>query len=147
MSKLIQALLTGIFFTFMLDGFLFIGILLNYIHLYEIPVYYNILFADHQCWLLFAALTILIGFITIYLDRIKITAIILGAMFAITALALIPSVGEALGANMLKTKNVTLQDARYLYHGDIYYEGRDFYYMYDNELQKFITLYKKDIKK
>ena len=48
MSKLIQALLTGIFITFILDFFIFLGIKQNYIDFYEIDVYYNILFADHQ---------------------------------------------------------------------------------------------------
>lgn len=146
MSKLLQAFLTGIFFTFILDGFLFIGILVNYIDAYDIPVYYNILFADHQCWLLFIFFSIIIGFITIYLERPKRAAIALASMFSITALTLIPSIGESLGSAILKEKDVTLQDNRYLYHGDIYYEGRDFYFIFDNELQKFITLNKKDIK-
>jgi len=48
MSKLIQAFLAGIFFTFFLDFFIFLGILLHYINFYEIDLYYNILFADNQ---------------------------------------------------------------------------------------------------
>ena len=48
MNKLFQAFLTGVFFTFILDFFLFLGIFLNYIKYYEIDLYYNILFADHQ---------------------------------------------------------------------------------------------------
>ena len=91
-------------------------------------------------------LTVFIRFITTYLERPKIAATVLGLMFTTAALALTPQVGEALGAALLQEKGVTLRDARYHYYGDIYYEGRDFYFMYEHELQKFITLDKKDIK-
>lgn len=145
MSKLFQALLTGVFFTFILDGFLFIGILVHYINAYDIPVYYNILFADHQCWLLFGLLSLILGFVSIYLNNTKIKILILSIFFVLTALSLIPTIGNTLGQAMLMKKAQTLKDNRYTYYGDIYYEGRDFYYFYDDELQKFITLKKKDI--
>jgi len=147
MSKFIQALLTGLFFTFILDGGLFIGVFINYIQHFDIPVYYNILFADNQCWLLFGVMTLFLGFVTIYLNRPKVAAIILGTLFSMASLALIPAIGQAVGSAMLMSEDETLMDDRYTYHGSIYYEGRSFYYFYDDELQKFITLDKKDLKK
>ena len=48
MSKLVQAFLSGAFFTFFLDFFLFLGMKLNYIDYYKIDLYYNPFFADNQ---------------------------------------------------------------------------------------------------
>ena len=97
MSKFFQAFLTGIFFTFILDFFIFLGIKLNYIDFYEIDLYYNILFADNQCFILYAIFSALIGYIVIYMNNNKVSAIVLGILFATAALTLVPPIGYKLG--------------------------------------------------
>ncbi len=146
MSKFILAFLSGIFFTFILDFFLFLGIKLNYIDYYEIDVYYNILFADHQSIIAYALSTLILGYITIYIDNNKLSAIVLGVLFFIVSLTLIPPIGKSVGTMLLMQKNVTLKDHRYTYKGDIYYEGRKNITFYDYDLDKIITLEKKDLK-
>ena len=146
MSKFILAFLSGIFFTFILDFFLFLGIKLNYIDYYEIDVYYNILFADHQSIIAYALSTLILGYITIYIDNNKLSAIVLGVLFFIVSLTLIPPIGKSVGTMLLMQKNVTLKDHRYTYKGDIYYEGRENITFYDYDLDKIITLEKKDLK-
>ena len=146
MSKVVLAFLSGIFFTFILDFFVFLGIKLNYIDFYEIDVYYNILFADHQSIIAYALSTLFLGYITIYIDNNKLSAIVLGVLFFISSLTLIPPVGKSVGAMLLMKKDVTLQDHKYSYRGDIYYDGRDFITFYDYDLDKIITLNKKDLK-
>ncbi len=146
MSKFFQAFLTGIFFTFILDFFIFLGIKLNYIDFYEIDLYYNILFADNQCFILYAIVSAIIGYIVIYVNNNKTSAIVLGILFSIAALTLIPPIGHKLGEMMLMTKNATLQDARHTYIGDIYYDGRTRVTFYDYNLKKVINLDKKRLK-
>ncbi len=146
MSKFFQALLTGIFFTFILDFFIFLGIKLNYIDFYEIDLYYNILFADNQCFILYAVVSAIIGYIVIYLNNNKTSAIVLGVLFFITALTLIPPVGNKLGEMVLMQKDTTLQDERHTYVGDIYYDGRSKVTFYDYNLKKVINLDKKRLK-
>ena len=143
MTKLFQAFLTGIFFTFILDFFIFLGIKLNYIDFYNIDLYYNILFADHQNIYLFSIFSIIIGYVVIYVDNNKISTVILGALFAVVSLGLIKPVGNSLGELMLMSKNITLQDSRHTYIGDIYYDGRKKITFYDYELKKVIILDKK----
>jgi len=48
MSKIVQMILSGMFFTFILDFFLFLGVKETYIDSHGIKLYYNILFADNQ---------------------------------------------------------------------------------------------------
>jgi len=147
MSKLFQAFLTGIFFTFILDFFLFLGIQQNYIRVYEIDVYYNILFVDNQNIYIYSILTILIGYIVIYLNNNKISATILGMMFLAVSLTLIEDVGKEVAKMLLMEKNVTIKWKKYTYNGDIYYNGRENISFYDYELKKIILLNKKDIKR
>lgn len=145
MSKLFQAFLTGIFFTFILDFFIFLGIKKNYIDFYEIDLYYNILFADHQNIILYTIFTILIGYLVIYLNNNKISVIALGLLFSLSGLTLLSPIGHSLGETILMQKNITLKDTKHLYHGDIYYDGRTKITFYDYELEKIILLNKKDL--
>jgi len=145
MSKLVQALFTGIFITFILDFFIFLGIKQNYIDLYEIDLYYNILFADHQNIYLFSSASIFLGLIIIYLNNTKVSLTIIGFLSLLALSTLISSVGEEVGKTLLMSKNITLKSDKYIYHGDIYYDGRKKITFYDNELQKIIILDKKDL--
>ena len=146
MSKFFQAFLTGIFFTFILDFFIFLGIKLNYIDFYEIDLYYNILFADNQCFILYAIFSAIIGYVVIYVNNNKVSAIVLGTLLFITSLTLIPPIGYQLGEMMFMQKNATLQDERHTYVGDIYYDGRTRVTFYDYNLKKVINLDKNRLK-
>ena len=146
MSKAVQALLTGMFFTFFLDFFIFLGIKQNYIDFYEIDLYYNILFADHQNAYLFFGISIILGYIVIYVNNNKVSLSVIGFLSILALSTLIHGIGNRLGEDMFMTKNATLQDARYTYHGDIYYNGRQQITFYDYELKKIILLDKKELK-
>ncbi len=146
MIKAVQAFLAGIFFTFILDFFFFLGIHLHYINRHGIDIYYNILFADHQSLPLYLAMTLLLGYLTIYTVHPKRVALILAGLFGTVLLVLIPPVGNAAGEALLMEKGRTLYDARYRYHGDVYYDGRDAVWIYDDELKNIIKLMKKDLK-
>ncbi|MBU1659118.1 hypothetical protein KKG72_08720 [bacterium] len=145
MTKVIQAFLSGVFFTFILDFFIFLGIKLHYIDFYEIDLYYNILFADNQNIFIYFICTAGLGYLVTYTNNIKRDSIILGVFFLIAASTLIAPIGKALGEAMFMEKNVTLKNAKYTFRGDVYYEGRQIITFYDYELQKVILLKKKDL--
>jgi len=145
-SKVFQAFLTGIFFTFILDFFIFLGIKENYIDFYKIDLYYNILFADNQNIFIYLIFSAIIGYIVVYINNNKFSAIVLGILFFITSLTLFHGVGHSVGEMLFTKKNVTLHNARHTFIGDIYYDGRTQITFYDYELQKIITLNKKDLK-
>lgn len=145
MSKAVQALLSGLFFTFILDFFLFLGIKLHYIDAYEIDLYYNILFADNQNIYLWIFFTALLGYVTLYLNN-KITLIVMGTLFFFVFTTLIAPVGAAVGEMMFLQKDKTLQTKKFIYTGDIYYDGRKELYFYDKKLEKMLTIDKNKIK-
>ena len=146
MSKAIQALLTGMFFTFFIDFFIFLGLKQNYIDFYEIDLYYNILFADHQSAYLFFGVSIILGFIVIYKNNNKLSIIVIGILSLFALSTLTHSVGYTLGEMMFMEKNKFIKDGRYSYHGDIYYNGRTQITFYDYELKKIIILDKNRLK-
>ena len=146
MSKVVQALFSGIFFTFILDFFIFLGIKLHYIDFYEIDLYYNILFADNQNIFIFSFFTIFIGYLVMYVDFIKLKLSIIGLLFIFSFSTLITPIGHSVGEMILMKKNQTLQNARHTFVGDIYYDGRTTFTFYDTELQKIVILDKKELK-
>ena len=147
MTKFFQAFLTGIFFTFLLDFFMFLGIKHNYIDFYEIDLYYNILFADHQNIYIYMIVSALIGFIVTYINNIRISLIVVGFLSILSLSTLIPTIGHGLGEMLLMKKNITYKDSKYTYIGDVYYDGRTKITFYDYELKKMIFLNKNDISK
>ena len=145
MSKLIQALLSGIFVTFILDFFLFLGLFQNYIRPKEIDLYYNILFADNQNIIIFVVFTILLSYILVYTNT-KLSLIVVGILSTLSLSTLISPIGEIVGTAILSSKNVTIQTQKFSYTGDIYYKGRENITLYDYKLKKIIILNKNNIK-
>ncbi len=147
MTKLLQALLTGLLFTFLLDAFIFVGIKINYIDFHHIPVYYNVLFADHQNIYIFTLFTLLIDFVITYVNNAKLSLIFVGSLFVLATATLIAPIGKMLGEMMLLQKDIFLKDKKYTYRGDSYYRGRKQITFYDYELKKVIILDKKRLLK
>jgi hypothetical protein len=131
--------------TFIFDFFLFLGIKLHYIDFYQIPLYYNILFADNQNIYLYFGLSFLFVYIIIYLKNLKFKTTLLVLAFLISLTPLIQPIGYEVGMKMFMQKNTLLKNTKFTFKGDIYYIGRQSIYFYDTELQKMITLQKKDL--
>lgn len=145
MIRAIQALLTGMFITFILDFFLFLGVMLHYIEFYKIGLYYNILFVDNQNWYLFFSLSIIFGLMVIYIKNYKISLIPIVIISIFTSLTLFEDFGYMAGEAMFMKKNTTLRSAKFTYTGNIIYEGREEITFYRNDIAKIITLKKKDL--
>jgi len=145
MNKAIQALLTGMFITFILDFFLFLGILLNYIDFYKVDLYYNILFADNQNGYLFFGLSALLGLLVVYVKNYKISLSVIAILCVAVLSTLTEDIGRNVGENMLMTKNTTLKTQKHLYVGDIIYDGRQKITFYDYNFKKTVALEKKDL--
>jgi len=146
MIKLVQALLIGLFFTFTLDFFLFLGLKLHYIDPLGIKVYYNTLFADNQNPYLFAAITLLSTILAYFIRSTGIFLTILVFITLSVMSVLIPFIGEEAGQNMFKISNQTITIPPHVYRGDILYIDRKEIYFYDTDLERMITLPKESYK-
>jgi hypothetical protein len=145
MNKAIQALLTGMFIIFILDFFLFLGIFINYIDFYKVDLYYNILFADNQNGYLFFGLSVVLGFLVVYIKNYKISLATIAILSVAAISTLTQDIGRSVGENMLMTKNTTLKTPKHLYVGDIIYDGRQTITFYDYNFKKTVVLDKKDL--
>ena len=145
MSKLVQALLVGFLITLILDGFVFIGMHVNYINYHEIDLFYKPFFMNNQNIYIFVAISIILGSIVTYINNDKFSAIIIGILFTLSLSTLIAPVGHALGEMMFMTKGVTLKDNKHIYNGNIYYDGKTQIIFFDTDVNKMITINKKDL--
>jgi len=144
-SKLGSAFLAGMFFTFFLDFFFILGLFLNYIQAQDIDVYYNVLFADHQSFLLFFIGIIIFGYLFLFFYSTKIAILIFGVCFALVNLTQIPSIGYRVGEMMFAQENKILNEGKHTYIGKIVYEGRDKIWFFDEALDKMIEFKKENI--
>ncbi len=142
MNKALLALLTGMFITFIMDYFLFLGVKINYFDFYEIKVFYNVLFADNQNFLIFFGFSFLFGFIVIFIGNKKLTILLISVLTLISIAPLFSDIGRSLGKMMFMKKNLTYNEAKYSFTGDVYYEGRTTIHFYDNDLKRIIILQK-----
>ncbi len=145
MSKAVQALLSGIFFTFILDFFLFLGIKFNYIDKLGIEIYYNVLFADHQNFILFFLISIIIGWLIVYSKNLFFKLTIMTLLFILALSTLLEPIGFRVGKALFMRENVTLHNKKFTFRGDIYYIGRKKITFHDKELNKTILLNKDEI--
>ena len=145
MSKAIQALLSGMLMTFILDFFLFLGIKINYIDAYDIDLYYNILFADNQNIFIYLFFSAVLGYLLIYFSG-KVAVALFGFMSIIVLATLYAPVGKNVGEMLLMQKDIALQTKRFSYHGDLLYDGRDRVSFYDYRLKKVLHIEKNRIK-
>lgn len=145
MNKAIQALLTGMFITFILDFFLFLGVMLHYIEFHKINLYYNILFVDNQNWYLFFSLSIILGWMVIYIKNYKVSLVPIILISIFTSLTLFEDVGYMAGEAMFMKRDVTLSTSKFTYRGNIIYDGREEITFYRTDINKTITLKKKDL--
>lgn len=147
MNKFIQAFLTGMFITFILDFFLFLGLFLNYINLYGVDVYYNILFADNQNWYIFFGLSILLGYAAVYIKSTKFTLGLIALLSFFSLLTLFEDIGRSIGEAIFMKKNTSIEIKKYTYNGDIIYDGRKEITFFDYQLNKTVKIEKKDLKR
>lgn len=145
MSKLFQALLSGLFFTFFMDYFFLLGIKINYIDKYIEALYYDNFFADTQNIFIYTFFTLLIGYLVIYLNSSKMKITIVSILFILSSSTLIEKIGFKAGEFLFLQKDVIFQDKKHTFIGDVYYSGRTKIIFYDTDLKKIITLNKKEL--
>ncbi len=145
MSKIIQIILVGVFFTFIADFFFFLGIKLHYIDVLGIEVYYNVLFVDNQKWYIFFGVSLIVGLL-IHYTPMQVYLPIMILFYFLVFFALYHPVGEALGEWLFMKENVTLHNDKFTFRGDILYIGREKIYFFDKDLNKMIELKKTEIK-
>ena len=144
MSKMVQALLVGLFVTFILDFFLFLGIFVNYTNPLEINLYYNVLFADNQNIFLFTLFTLFFGYLVMYTKSL-ISVSFISFFSLLVLLSLFAPIGESLGELLFEQEDVHLKTPKFSYHGDILYIGRKTVTFYDYELAKTLNLNKNNL--
>lgn len=145
MNKLFQAFLSGIFFSFIIDFFIFLSLKINYIDFYDIKVYYNTLFADNQNIFIFSFGVVLFGYITIYLKNKILKLTIFLTIFLLSLFPLIPQIGKSMGELLFLKKNIVLKDKKYKYKGNILYNGRSKITFFDTDINKTILLNKGEL--
>ncbi len=143
MSKFLMALISGMFVYLVIDFFLFLALFLNFIQKNDIAIYYNVLFADNQSFILFVLASAVFGVILIYISnkKLNIVLITLSTILIVTFFTNTRFYADI----VLIEKEMTLYEGKYKYNGDIYYKGRVYSYIWNKELDKLIKIKNTDV--
>lgn len=144
-SRLFSSLVMGLVFVSILDFLYFIGLKLNYFDLYKIDEYFNILFVDNQNFYILVPLALVIGYLLMFSSVSKLLMKIYVVVILLSATTLYEPVGKAFGENVFMDKNQRLKLGSTTFNGDILYQGREYMYIYRQELKKTIKLPKNEV--
>ncbi len=96
-NRIIGSLFMGFIFISILDFLYFIGLKLNYFDLYNIDVYFNVLFFDNQNFYILIPLMFVIGYMLMYSAFAKIFMKIYIATILLFITTLYEPIGKSLG--------------------------------------------------
>jgi len=145
MSRLFNSLIMGLVFVSILDFLYFIGLKLNYFNLYKIDEYFNILFVDNQNFYILVPVAIVIGYLLIFSQFSKLLMKIYVVVILLSATTLYEPIGKTFGEKVFMDKNQRLKLGSTTFNGDILYKGREYIYIFRQELAKTVKLPKNEV--
>ncbi len=144
--RIFNSFFIGIAFVSLLDFLYFIGVKLNYFDFYKITEYFNIIFVDNQNFYLLILSCFVVGYLTLYSKFSKIFTRIYIVTIFLAASSIYEPVGHYFGELQFMQKNQKFTLGAIKFQGDILYKGRNYTYIYRNDLSKTIRLANSEVK-
>ncbi len=144
-QKLISSFLLGLILYLLLDFLLFIGIKINYIDLYHIKVYYNILFVDNQNYIIMLLLSLLFGYLFMAKKSAKSFSFLYIGMIMLSLSTLYKPIGKSVAEYLFRENGLSFKLGKIVFKGDLLYRGRKNIYIYRKDIKKVIKLPIKDL--
>jgi len=134
--KIIGIIIVGVILTLSLDFILFSAVKVHYFDVYRINEYFNLVFVDKQCWLLFFPVAILFG--TLFQFANTIFQCIYIVLLSIAMSAFYQPFGYKLGTAMFMEDKVLVIGETEI-NGKLLYKGRTHYHFYRDDIEKTVT--------
>ncbi len=139
-GKLFSSFFLGLILYLLLDFLFFIGIKINYIDLYHIKEYYNILFVDQQNYIAMILFSSLLGYLITQKNRVKIFIFFYIFLILLSLSMLYKPIGNKIAESIFRVNNLSFQLGKIKFHGDLLYKGRVYSYIYRKDINKIIKL-------
>lgn len=144
MTKILSFVFIASFSPLLPMFFFFLGVKLEYIDVYKIEEFYNVIFVDKISWVLFWSMGIV--FAGLFVSPFKKVA---GSLLIITTLAsffmFVSTIGHDVSKKLFAKENFHISKAPWTYSGILLYEGRYHYYLLNDENNRTITFKKDEI--
>ena len=144
MSKILSFIFLVLVTPLLPSFFFFIGIKLGYIDHYGIVEYFNVIFVDKISWILYWVIGIV--FALLFMSPYKRLG---GALFIIVVLLsmsmLSSSFAHRVGSSMFSKNPFYIKVIPWTYKGILLYEGRDDYYLLNDENSRTMTFKKEEV--
>lgn len=144
MSKILSFIFLVLVTPLLPAFFFFIGIKLGYIDHYGIVEYFNVIFVDKISWILYWVIGIV--FALLFMSPLKRLG---GALFIILVLSSMSmfssSFAHSVASNMYSKDPFYIKVIPWTYKGILLYEGRDNYYLLNDENSRTMTFKKEEV--
>jgi hypothetical protein len=144
MSRILSFTFIMLFTPLLPSFFFFIGLKLNYIDFYGITEYYNVIFVDQMPWIIYWISGVVLATLFSFSSK-KFAAIILIVLTLSSTLMFIPTIAHDLSKDLFSKEPFQIVKKPWTYKGTLLYEGRDNYYLLNEENQRVMTFKKDEI--
>lgn len=144
MSKLLSFLFVSAVSPLLPTFLFFIGVKLGYIDYYGISEYYNVIFVDNMPWIAYWIYGVSFGVLVMLPYKRLVGALYIVAAI-ISATMFIPSISLKVSTKLFAKESFHIVKKPWTYSGVLLYEGRDTYYLLNDENQKTMTFKKEEI--
>ena len=144
MSKILSFIFLAVVTPLLPAFFFFIGIKIGYIDHYGIVEYFNVIFVDKISWILYWVIGIV--FALLFMSPFKRIG---GVFFTVLVLASMSmfssSFALSVGSSMFSKDPFYIKVTPWTYKGILLYEGRDNYYLLNDENGRTMTFKKEEV--
>lgn len=145
MSKVMSIIILGMILGLVPFFFFFIGLKVNYIDLYEIKEYYNVFFVEEISWPLYFILSLLLGVLFVLPKKSYLGGIVFTLITIASLASMHEDTAQNIGHKLFAKEKFHIKMKPWTYTGTLLYEGRDHYYLFNEENNRTITFRKEDI--
>lgn len=139
-GRLLSSFFMGFLFVGVLNFLFFVGLKLNYFDLYNIDVFFNVMFVDNQNFFILLPLSLLLGYLLMHSPFKTISMKIYIVSILVFMTTFYEPIGKSIGEAIFLEENQNFKYGSSTFSGATLYKGRDDIFIYREELGKTIKL-------
>jgi len=139
-TKVFNSFFLGLILYLILDFLVFIGIKTNYLDYYHIKEYYNVLFVDHQNYIILVIISFVFGYLMMQKKSAKAFAFFYIFLIVLSFSTFLTPIGRSIGEYLFRKNDLVFRLGKVKFSGDLLYKGRVYTYIYRKDINKVIKL-------
>lgn len=139
-NRILSSFFMGFLFVGVLNFLFFVGLKLNYFDFYNIDVFFNVMFIDNQNFFILLPLSLVLGYLLMHSSFKRVSMKIYIASILLFMTTFYEPIGKSIGEAVFKKEAQQYKFGATTFSGKTLYKGRDYIFIFREELGKTIKL-------